>query len=205
MIEIIQNTDYKDFTNLLIQQYKEKEKFVALLNSVANQCNNIETGIFELINEFTIDNGSGITLDIIGKILGLERQGRLDEAYKTLLKIKAQINLSSGTPETIISTAINLYNATDVQLKFIYPAKVQLWQDGDIGIFLEYDMELDVPGDLLELDDGGTMIVWQADDIAEDLIYQVLPSGVDLILAYSLILDDGGFMELDDGEFMIVT
>ena len=66
-------------------------------------------------------------------------------------------------------------------------------------------MELDVPGDLLELDLGDILLLWQDDDIAEDLINQVLPSGVGLLLAYSLILDDGGFMELDDGEYMIVT
>lgn len=205
MIDLIQNSDYKDFLDLLIQQYKEKPKFKAILEAIGNQCNNIETAIFELINEYTIENGSGVQLDIIGKIIGLNRDGRSDIAYKTLLKIKAEVNFSSGTPEAIIKTAQKLYNATDVQIDFIYPAKVQLWQDGDIGIYLEYDMELDVPGDLLELDDGGTMVLWQADDIAEDLIYQVLPAGVDLLLAYNLILDDSGFMELDDGEFMIVT
>ncbi len=205
MIEIVQNSDYKDFTDLLIQQYKEKPNFVLWQKAFADECNKIEQAIFELINEFNIDNGEGITLDIIGKILGLERQGRVDEAYRTLLKIKAEINFSSGTPEAIIKTAINLYNATDVQLVNIPPAKIQLWQDGDIGLFLEYDLELDVPGDLMELDDGGTMILWQPDDIAEDLLYRVLPSGVGLLLAYNLILDDDGFMELDDGEFMIVT
>lgn len=205
MAPLIQTSDYKDFLGLLIQEYKEKPNLKGILEAVGNQCNDIETAIFELIDEYNIDNGSGIQLDIIGKILGLERNGRVDDAYKTLLKIKAEINFSSGTPEAIIKTAQKLYNATDVQIRFVYPAKVQLWQDGDIGIYLEYDMELDVPGDLLELDDGGTMVLWQADDIAEDLIYQVLPAGVDLLLAANLILDDGGFVELDDGEFMIVT
>lgn len=205
MIDIVQNSDYKNFTDLLIQQYKEKPNFVLWQEAFANECNKLETAIFELLNEFNIDNGSGITLDIIGKVLGLERQGRIDEAYRTLLKIKAEINFSSGTPEAIIKTAISLYNATDVQLVTIPPAKIQLWQDGDIGLYLEYDLELDVPGDLMELDDGGTMILWQPDDIAEDLLYQVLPAGVGLLLAYNLILDDGGFMELDDSEFMIVT
>jgi hypothetical protein len=205
MTPLVQTSDYKNFLDLLIQQYLEKPKFKGILEAVGNQCNNIETAIFELIDEYNIENGSGIQLDIIGKILGLNRDGRSDESYKTLLKIKAEINFSSGTPEAIIKTAQKLYNATDVQIAFVYPAKVQLWQNGDIGIFLEYDMELDVPGDLMLLDDGGTMILWQADDIAEDLIYQVLPSGVDLLLASNLILDDGGFMELDDTEFMIVT
>jgi hypothetical protein len=205
MIELVKNTDYKDFNNLLIQQFKEKPKFKAILDAIANKCNDIEDAIFELINEYNIENGSGIQLDIIGKILGLNRDGRNDTAYKTLLKIKAEINFGSGTPETIIKTVQKLYNATDVQIDFVYPAKIQLWQDGDIGLFLLYDLELDVPGDLMELDDGGTMVLWQADDIAEDLINQVIPAGVGLLLASSLILDDGGFMELDDGEFIIVT
>jgi len=205
MIEIIQTSDYKDFTDLLIQKYKDKEKFVLWQQTFAEECNKLETAIFELMQEYNIDNGVGEQLDIIGKILGLSRYGRSDTSYRTILKIKAEVNFSSGTPEAIIKTAQKLYNASDVQLTFVYPAKIQLWQNGDIGIFIEYNMELDVPGDLMELDDGGILILWQADDISEDLINQVLPAGVNLLLAYSLILDDGGFLELDDGEFMIVT
>lgn len=205
MIEIVKTNDYKDFTNLLIQEYKDKEKFLAWQEAFAAECNKLETAIFELMEEYNIDHGMGIQLDIIGNILGLPRYGRNDESYKTILKIKAEINSSSGTPEAIIKTAEKLYNATDVQLVFIYPAKIQLWQNGDIGIFLDYNLELDIPGDLMELDDGGILQVYQADDISEDLINQVIPSGVGLILTYNLILDDGGFLELDDGGIMIVA
>ncbi len=197
-------TDYKDFTDLLIQQYKDKEKFVLWQKTFADECNKIEDAIFEMMYYFNINNGFGIILDIIGKIIGLSRNGRNDESYKTLLKIKAEINFSSGTPEAIIKTVEKLYNATQIQLNFIYPAKIQLWQNGDIGLYNEYNMELD-DGEFLELDDENILEIWEADDISENLLYSVLPSGVDLLLAYNLILDANDFMELDDGGFLIIT
>jgi hypothetical protein len=197
-------TDYKDFTDLLIQQYKDKEKFVLWQKTFADECNKIEDAIFEMMYYFNINNGFGIILDIIGKIIGLSRNGRNDESYKTLLKIKAEINFGSGTPEAIIKTVEKLYNATQIQLNFIYPAKIQLWQNGDIGLYNEYNMELD-DGGFLELDDENILEIWEADDISENLLYSVLPSGVDLLLAYNLILDANDFMELDDGGFLIIT
>jgi len=197
-------TDYKDFTDLLIQQYKDKEKFVLWQKTFADECNKIEDAIFEMMYYFNINNGFGIILDIIGKIIGLSRNSRNDESYKTLLKIKAEINFSSGTPEAIIKTVEKLYNATQIQLNFIYPAKIQLWQNGDIGLYNEYNMELD-DGEFLELDDENILEIWEADDISENLLYSVLPSGVDLLLAYNLILDANDFMELDDGGFLIIT
>jgi len=196
--------DYNYNLQFLIQQYKDKEKFRKIIEAMNAKANDLETAQFEIRDNFTIDTAKGVQLDIIGEILGLERDGRDDESYRTLLKVKAEINKSAATPEALIKTATALYNATDVQYVPIYPAKVQLWTDGDIGVYLMFDMELD-DGGLMELDDGGILELQQPDEIAEDLLFEVLPSGVGLILADTLILDDDGFLYLDDGGFMILS
>lgn len=193
-------SDYNDFLTLLIQNFKDKPKFKQMLSLLADQCNDIETALLELLTAFDIDTAIGEQLNVIGRIVGLERNGRDDESYRTLLKVKIAINFSAGTPESLIQAAVNLYNATDVQYVPIYPAKVRLWTNGDIGLFVTFQLELDVPNDLMELDDGGILEVQQPDDIAEDLLFQILPAGVGLILPDDLILDDNGFLFLSDGD-----
>lgn len=206
--DLVQITDYEVYLNLLIQQFQDKPKFVETLKLLCTQCEDIELAIYEFLTEFGTVNATGVQLDLIGRLVGLNRDGRDDESYRTLLDIKIEINFSAGTPEALIKTAVALYNATEVQYVPIYPAKVQLWQNGDIGLYLEYDLELDVPGDLMELDDGDTMIVFEADDIAEDLLYQIMPSGVGLLIASDLILDANDFLYLSDGlpeDHVIIT
>ena len=202
--DLVQNTQYEDFSSLLLQQYQEKPNFLSVIRSCLDQANDIEQGIIEVRDEFYLSSSVGDQLDIIGQIIGLDRNGRDDDSYRTLLEIKAEINITAGTPESLIKTAVALYNATKVEYKPRYPAKVQLWSNGDIGLYLFYDMELDDTG-LLELDNGDILELQQADDIAEDLLYQILPAGVGLLLADNLILDDNGYLYLDDGGFLITT
>lgn len=198
--DIIKIDDYDIYLDLLIQAYQDRPKFVQVLQTLTKQCEDIELAIYEFFTEFSINTAVGNQLDLIGRIVGLDRDGRDDDSYRTLLKIKIEINFSAGTPESLIKTAVSLYSAANVQYVPIYPAKVQLWTDGTIGLYQEYDLELDVPGDLMELDDGGTMVLQQPDDIAEDLLFDILPAGVGLLLADDLILDDGFFMLLSDGD-----
>jgi len=198
--DLVKIDDYTIYTNLLQQQFKDKEKFVAVINALADECEQIEQAIYEFLTEFSIDTAVGEQLDLLGRIVGLNRDGREDASYRTLLKIKIDINFSAGTPEALIKTAVALYEATDVQYVPIYPAKVQLWTNGNIGLYQTFELELDVPGDLMELDDGGILELQLPDDIAEDLLYQILPTGVGLILTDDLILDDGFFLLLSDGE-----
>ena len=63
-----------------------------------------------------------------------------------------------------------------------------------------FNLELDVVNDLMELDDGGILELQQPDDIAEDLLFQILPAGVGLLLVSDLILDDETFLFLSDGD-----
>lgn len=198
------NTDYRDFLDLLAQQYKSKSNFVSMLGSFADQYNDIETALFEIRDEFFLATASGVQLDIIGEILGLPRDGRDDESYRTLLFLKGELNFSAGTPESLIKAAAGLYNASRVEYVPIYPAKIRLWTNGTIGAYQFFDMSLDTGSDLLLLDDGNPVLLRLPDEVADGILYDIIPAGVGLLLADSLILDDDGFLFLDDGGEMIL-
>lgn len=202
--EIQPITDYKDFKSFLLSQFQTKERFLGIFNAFSNEMNDLETALFEIRDLFYMDTAVGVQLDIIGRVLDLARNGRTDDSYRALLQVKAALNFNAGTPESLITTAVKFFNATVVQYIPAYPAGVNLWTDGDIGLTIRQLMELDDTG-LLELDDGGILEVEEPDALSEDILFEILPAGVSLNLLGSLTLDDSGFLELDDGGTMLVT
>lgn len=196
--------DYKDLKKYYLNQYKDKPKFYKFLDGSANEMNECEIALDEMTLYYNIDYGEGVQLDKLGKIIGLERNGRDDNSYRTLLKVKSSINFSSGTPSAVIRTVRSLYNATKVEYREVYPAGVQIWSDGDINITIDYDMSLD-DTELLYLDNDDTLLVQLPDEISEQLLFDVLPVGVGLTITDELILDDGMNLYLDDNDFMLVS
>ncbi len=127
--DLVKITDYTQYNSLFIQFFKDKTKFIQLQDALARQCEDIEDAIFEFIDEFNIDNGTGDTLDIIGKWLEIDRDGRSDVDYRKVLKVKAIINSGSGEHETVISALTGIYGATKVHLIYLGNANLQIWVD----------------------------------------------------------------------------
>lgn len=126
---LVKITDFEQYNQLFIQFFKDKEKFLQVQNLIAAECQRIENAIFEIIDEFNIDNGEGVTLDIIGKWVDLPREGRSDTDYRKILKVKIKINSGSGEHETIITALTELYSATIARLTYLGNANLQIWVD----------------------------------------------------------------------------
>lgn len=50
-----------------------------------------------------INNSTGSSLDVIGKLLDFEREGRTDDQYRLMLKLKSNLNNANGTLDFTIS------------------------------------------------------------------------------------------------------
>ncbi len=204
MIEKI--TDYSQYDRppYLAEQFVGTNLSEALKGS-DHQAEDLETAAYDVLTKIWIDTAEGAQLDLVGKHLDLPRQARDDASYRTLLKVKAEVNISSGQPEVLLKVSKTLYNATEAEIKFRYPAKVELWQDGDIGLYLFFDLA-DDEGDIIALGDGSdTLEVSLPDDIAEGLLTDILPAGVGLILTSTLVVDGGFELATEDGDIITVT
>lgn len=133
MAELIQNTNYSTNLRLLLEQYKDKDNLKGLIDADNVQANDIEAALFEIRNLFWIATATGVQLDIIGKIMGIERKNRTDVDYAILLTAAAAI-ANDPTPETIISALKILYDATSVIYRPFYPAKFYLFTDATITL-----------------------------------------------------------------------
>jgi len=127
--EIVKITDYDQILDLLIQQYKDKPKFVAILEAMNDQADDLESALFEIRDNYWLSTAEGDQLDVIGEIQGESRQGRNDTDYRTAIESRIILNNGSGEFETIITAFTDLFGATAVQLQNQGNAILYAWTD----------------------------------------------------------------------------
>lgn len=118
-------------TDLLLNQYKQSPKLLALIKAL------IEVGTDDLLisieslrDRIDIDNASGIQLDLIGSILGQDRPNlMIDSEYRVLLKARIFLNTSGASiPEIekysqlVLGESAQVLNGfTSIDLTFFRP------------------------------------------------------------------------------------
>ena len=100
---------------------------------IIDQLQELETVLFDLLENRSLDTAEGVQLDRIGTIVGLARTGsQSDTDYRASLGVQIRRNLSQGEPETLIEILAALTSSTVVKLREIYPAEIIMTFNGDI-------------------------------------------------------------------------
>lgn len=90
----------QDYVDLLIKQYWEKPNAVAEIEAQAATWEKIRDIYNDFFTEFDLDTAIGAQLDILGKIVGLPRNDRIefndDEEYRFFLNLKIAQNNGSA-------------------------------------------------------------------------------------------------------------
>lgn len=93
-------TDFtKQYTDLIIKQYWEKPKAFAEIEAKAGNYEKVKNFYDSVLEAFDLDTATGRTLDIIGKIVGIERvEPELDddETFRFFIKLQISVNISSA-------------------------------------------------------------------------------------------------------------
>ena len=132
-IEIVQITDYDVNLSLLIEEYKDKEKFIGVLKAAADQSDDLEAAAFEVRDEFWLDTAEGVQLNVIGDIQKESRQGRNDTDYRAAIKVRITVNNGSGESETFYTALTQIYGATYARLQNIRSATLDIYVDIEIS------------------------------------------------------------------------
>ncbi len=123
--------DYdSDISGLLVDQYSDSVNLLKIISAISNVKQEIEHTILDLMDKRVLDNAEGQQLDNLGDLVGLPREGKTDDEYRTEIGTQIQINLSGGQSEILISVVSSLTNSTVVQLTDSYPAKINLTFNG---------------------------------------------------------------------------
>lgn len=121
---------YETIKPLIVQQFKNSENFNKVLQILAAQIDDIITTSEQIKTLWDIDKSVGKQLDLIGDLLGLQRQGYNDEEYRFFLKVQILENASSGLVEELKSFLKFMTEATRV-VYYPYPlAAYTIYSDG---------------------------------------------------------------------------
>ena len=114
-------------------QFEEKVVFKAITEVIAEQLQDLNDVFYQLLTERSLNAAVGEQLDVLGRILVLPRNGEIDVDYRRLLKAKAGINASTGSPATMIPILKLVTDSTYVGLQEISatPATVSAVVNGN--------------------------------------------------------------------------
>jgi len=230
----ISSIDYlTDHKNFILQQFKNAENLNKIFEIKGIHKNELQALLFQILNTFNLESATGEQLDFLGKIVVFERQGRSDNNYRTLIKLKIKINISSGQPSILIQTIKELFNATFVEYKQIEGESkiINILQDGTINLVDEFDAVTEA-GDYLEFDTfddfdliteagdnlatedldllevysegGGDQAIFTIpDDVDESILYDIIPSGVTLYFLNYAVTEAGEELLTEAGDYLL--
>lgn len=117
MTDITQIDHVTQAEKQLVTQYKDSTNLKNYIKTFTTQDNEIEQALFDLLNKRHLDVAEGRQLDVIGRILGLNRifLGGIqltDSEYRVLLKAKILKNHTRCTMEQLVEIYVIIFNAT---------------------------------------------------------------------------------------------
>lgn len=86
----------------LLLQFHESTRLKHILTSFANQVQEAEDALWQLLTERVLDVAVGAQLDGIGRIVLLPRRGRTDDVYRVWLRARILVLRSNGRAESLI-------------------------------------------------------------------------------------------------------
>lgn len=102
----------------LPEQFKEQPNLASYLAVFTDQVQDIEDAFWQLFVERSIDTAVGAQLDMLGVIVGQEREGRADEDYRRLIRARIKTNRSSGTINELATITRLVLNDSGYDLEF---------------------------------------------------------------------------------------
>lgn len=106
-------THIEDAKNRLIERYKNRPKIEGVISLFAGKMQELEDAIDYYQNHRWIDNAEGFQLDLLGELIGQNREGFDDATYRIFLYIKIQINSSHGNGDSIMKIFRAITGATN--------------------------------------------------------------------------------------------
>lgn len=138
----------------VLEEYKTAPRLRSLITALAAAVQENENVFSSMRLARSIADATGVQLEEIGKIVGVERPDDVqDYVYRVIIFGKAAANSSAGETENVINTYRLLTLATDVRLEEVFPAKINIFSNGLIddatSPYVEYYLKLALPAGVM--------------------------------------------------------
>jgi len=106
----------------LIEEYKNAKNLKVIVTSYVTQIQILEDVFQDITIARSVNDAENAQLDGLGTIVGEPRQGRNDLDYRQAVRVRIDLNLSSGTIEQMISVIQSTLNVSEVIITEYFPA-----------------------------------------------------------------------------------
>lgn len=99
---------WNEIKELVLEEYRESRNLLGVIKAAIENCvQYLEDAAVSLQDVASVENASGEWLDVLGKIVGVERNpGESDESFRSRILEFAKVN-NSGTIDYVISNAVD--------------------------------------------------------------------------------------------------
>lgn len=126
-IDVVQITDHAARAEArLAEQYKRAEKLKGLLACFTVQCQQIEDMLFGVLLGYRLSLAVGEQLDVLGRVVGQDRESADDTEYRLRLAARIRANLSHGSAEDVYLVFGILLPTATLAIEVQYPASFVL-------------------------------------------------------------------------------
>lgn len=138
--------NFSIFKDRLLYQHKTAENIKKLGLVWGTNQDDLQQLFYDSIYLFLWENAQGSQLDILGKIIGFERNGRTDDNYKTLLKFVIRLNMSAGQIPVFLDAIEQIFDAERIlyhqsyDISNIWPV-AQIFTDGKLNLYTTVDIK----------------------------------------------------------------
>lgn len=109
----------------VLEQFKGSPRLLGMLDGLCINIQELENVFFDIKDNLSIFNSTGVNLDIWGDILNQPRNGLSDDTeYRIVLLAKIAQNVSQGTAEELIALLTLLTNPTKIIYSELQPAEL---------------------------------------------------------------------------------
>lgn len=123
--------DYEDLAvSRLTGQFQDSHKLKAITAAIVSGFTEIENTLDAMKAERWVNTAIGKQLDGAGYIVGEDRKGRDDDAYRAAIRFRIFVNVSKGTRLDLIRGLKFLTQPDDSQYMEQYPATAMLFTNG---------------------------------------------------------------------------
>lgn len=126
------NSDYCSIgKENVIGRFRESPIFMGILETVCERANELDGVLWDIYRARDVDLATGSALDQLGKLVGEERNGSVDDVYRLRVKTRIRANLSRGRRDDIKEIAAAVFSDADsIAYQDVYPAYFELTASG---------------------------------------------------------------------------
>ncbi len=124
-------THIADAQKNLISMFRRRTDLDKFIGAIVQEIVDLEAAAFDVLNKtLTVGGTTGANQDVMGRLVGVEREGRTDAVYDLRIAAQILLNISSGTIEQLLAIVIAMIGATPtVEVTEAFPASFDITVD----------------------------------------------------------------------------